>query len=45
MAEKAGKGAQVVALPGEGHGTFIFTNTWNQLRSAVLGWLKSISFQ
>ena len=38
-AKKAGK-AQVVALPGDGHGTFIITNTWNALRQAVLDWLK-----
>lgn len=38
-AKKAAK-AQVVALPGDGHGTFIITNTWNALRQAVINWLK-----
>jgi hypothetical protein len=37
---KKAANAQVVALPGEGHGTFIITNTWNALRQAVLDWLK-----
>jgi hypothetical protein len=37
-AKKAAK-AQVVALPGDGHGTFIITNTWNALRQVVLDWL------
>lgn len=39
MAKTVGH-AQVVSLPGEGHGTFIITNTWNALRQAVLDWLK-----
>ncbi len=38
-AAKAGN-AQVTGLPGEGHGTFIITNTWNALRQALLSWLK-----
>lgn len=33
--------AQVVALPGDGHGTFVLTNAWNDLRSAVLAWLAA----
>ena len=37
---KKAANAQVVALPGDGHGTFIITNTWNALRQAVLDWLK-----
>lgn len=39
MAEKVGS-AQVVSLPGDGHGMFIITNTWNALRQALLNWLK-----
>jgi hypothetical protein len=42
MAKAVGQSAQVVTLPGEGHGTFIFTNTWNALRSATLEWIKTI---
>ncbi len=42
MAKAIGQSAQVVTLPGEGHGTFIFTNTWNALRSATLEWIKTI---
>ncbi|HEX9027626.1 MAG TPA: hypothetical protein VF823_00545 [Anaerolineales bacterium] len=38
-AAKAGN-AQVASLPGDGHGTFIITNTWNALRQALLSWLK-----
>lgn len=32
---------QLIALPGDGHGTFVFTNAWNAARQAVLGWLPS----
>ncbi len=35
------KNAQVVSLPGDGHGTFIITNTWNALRQSLLDWYKS----
>jgi hypothetical protein len=30
--------AEVVSLPGDGHGTFIITNTWNALRQSLLDW-------
>lgn len=39
MAKKVSN-AQVVSLPGDGHGMFIITNTWNALRQALLNWLK-----
>ena len=39
LAGPLGESAQVVELPGDGHGTFVFTNVWNPLRQAVLKWL------
>lgn len=41
MAQKAGAKSEVVALPGNGHGTFVLQNTWNAVRSAVLKWLAA----
>mgnify|MGYP005833487473 CR=1 FL=1 len=32
---------QVVALPGNGHSTFVFTNAWNDTHRAVLQWLQA----
>jgi hypothetical protein len=31
--------AQVVALPGDGHGTYLLTSVWNAVRDNVLAWL------
>ncbi len=31
---------QLIALPGDGHGTFVFTSAWNDARRAVLQWLQ-----
>lgn len=41
LAEPLAEQAQVVALPGDGHGTFVLTNAWNDVRSAVLPWLSA----
>jgi len=32
--------SQVVALPGNGHGTFVLASAWNATRQALLAWLK-----
>jgi dienelactone hydrolase len=40
MAQKAGVKAEVISLPGNGHGTFVLQNTWNAVRSSLLKWLK-----
>jgi len=39
MAQQVQGPHQVVALPGDGHGTFVFTNAWNAARQALLKWL------
>jgi dienelactone hydrolase len=39
LAGPLGANAQVVELPGDGHGTFVLTNVWNAVRQAVLEWL------
>jgi dienelactone hydrolase len=40
MAQQVKGPTQVIALPGEGHGTFLFSNVWNPLRKALLEWLS-----
>ena len=40
IAEQASGKATLVTLPGDGRGTFVFTGAWNQVRSALLTWLK-----
>jgi len=40
MAKLAQGPCQVVALPGDGHGTYILVNAWNAARQALLGWLR-----
>jgi pimeloyl-ACP methyl ester carboxylesterase len=40
MAQQVKGPTQVIALPGEGHGTFLFPNVWNPLRKALLEWLS-----
>lgn len=39
LAAPLGAPAQVIALPGDGNGTFLLTNIWNAVRDAVTGWL------
>ena len=39
LAGPLGESAQVVELPGDGHGTFVLTNVWNAVRHAALEWL------
>lgn len=41
FAADMGDAAQVVTLPGDGHGTFVLTNTWNDVRDALLAWLAA----
>ena len=33
-------GSQVISLPGDGHGTFVFTTVWSRVRSAILEFVK-----
>ncbi|MCS7220427.1 MAG: hypothetical protein RML36_01015 [Anaerolineae bacterium] len=41
IAEQVQGPYQLVALPGDGHGTFVFTSAWNAARRAVMEWLPS----
>ena len=40
MANLAQGPSQVVALPGNGHGTYVLTNAWNVTRQALVTWLQ-----
>jgi len=40
MAETAQGPHQVVALPGNGHGTYVLANAWNATRQALVTWLQ-----
>jgi pimeloyl-ACP methyl ester carboxylesterase len=40
MAETAQGPQQVVALPGNGHGTYVLANAWNATREALVTWLQ-----
>jgi dienelactone hydrolase len=40
MANLAQGPSQVVALPGNGHGTYVLTNAWNATRQALVAWLQ-----
>ena len=41
LAGPLGAAAQVTALPGDGHGTFLLTYNWNAVRDAVSAWLAA----
>ncbi len=41
LAGPLGDQATLVTLPGEGHGLFLLTNAWNDVRAALLGWLAA----
>lgn len=43
MAKTAGAKAEVVELPGNGHGTFVLQNTWSAVRSSLIKWLTAAS--
>jgi dienelactone hydrolase len=40
MADLAQGPHQVVALPGDGHGTYVLANAWNATRQALISWLQ-----
>jgi dienelactone hydrolase len=40
MADLAQGPCRVVALPGDGHGTYVLTNAWNAVRQALVAWLQ-----
>jgi dienelactone hydrolase len=33
-------GSQVIALPGDGHGTFVFSAVWSKVRAALLEFIQ-----